>query len=161
MVTFHGNVADNGPENRTPPSADRDPPPPAPQAASQGNSPPRPDPPALEGLGANGPDKGVWIPPPKQRPTWPGKGSSEERSLCATSRPPPQPSADGEVDTSIKRRLTDHGDHRPRAPGEPRFSRAICGRSYASSGNVAGVPPTSTCGRSCVPADVADRKSVV
>ena len=63
IVTFHDDAAGNGPENHTPPPADRDPPPPAPQAASQGNGPPHPDPPAPEGLGANGPDEGVWIPP--------------------------------------------------------------------------------------------------
>ena len=63
MVTFHGDTANDGPGNRTPPPVDQDLPPPAPQVASQENDVPHPDPPAPEGLGANGPDEGVWVPP--------------------------------------------------------------------------------------------------
>ena len=63
MVTFHGDDADDGLGNHTPPPVNQDPPPPALQAASQGNETPCPDPPASGGPGANGPDEGVWVPP--------------------------------------------------------------------------------------------------
>ena len=63
MVTFHDDNADDGLGNHTPPPVNQDPPLPALQVASQGNDTPRPDPPSLGGLGANGPDEGVWVPP--------------------------------------------------------------------------------------------------
>ena len=64
MVTFHDDVTDNGPKNRTPPStANNRVPPSGPPGAPQENGDPCPAPPAQGDVGANAPEEGVWVPP--------------------------------------------------------------------------------------------------
>mgnify|MGYP000973382839 CR=1 FL=1 len=93
MVTFHVDDADDGLGNHTPPPVNQDPPPPALQAASQGNETPRPDPPASGGPGANGPDEGVWVPPAETEAYLAWK--REKRGKVPMRDPSPNHSAPG------------------------------------------------------------------